>query len=97
MGSQQSPLDHTPLARGGGPGLPAPPARDTRLRCQVAVAPVAVSDGMYVIVPGQEHGLEIVAGNWEPRRDVELPAVGNTCVVVFDSDGDAWVPIWSPY
>lgn len=52
---------------------------------------------MIVAVRGQEHGIEIVAGHWEPRRDVELPVVGNDCLVVFDSDGDAWVPTWAPY
>lgn len=96
-GRRRRVLDRTSLARGGGFGTPAPPKREATIRVVVVVAPAAVSDPMIVLPEGELHGLQIPAGNWQPRRDVELPSAGNSCLVVFDELGDAWVPVWSPY
>lgn len=42
---------------------------------------------------GATIGEIIPAENWTPRG-LSLPAVGDTCLVVYDDQGDAFVPVW---
>ena len=32
---------------------------------------------------------------WMPRGDL-FPSAGDPCLVVFDDDGEAWIPAWVP-
>jgi hypothetical protein len=43
----------------------------------------------------QKYSYTVPAGQWMPRGST-LPIAGDLCLVVFDDDGDAWVPAWSP-
>jgi hypothetical protein len=43
----------------------------------------------------QKYSYEVPAGQWMPRGD-DLPIDGDTCLVVFDDNGDTWVSAWSP-
>ncbi len=40
-----------------------------------------------------DYSFEVLGDHWMPRG-VTLPAAGDTCLVVFDDDGDAWVTGW---
>jgi hypothetical protein len=64
------------------------------LRGRIQRAPVSNIDSMTVVVPAysEEHDYEIPATQWLPRSTVP-PVAGTWCVVVIDSDGDAWVPV----
>jgi hypothetical protein len=42
----------------------------------------------------QKYSYEVPAGQWM-ARGLALPIAGDTCLVVFDDNGDAWVPAWS--
>lgn len=88
--------DLTPLARGGGAGAPSNQTRPLTARGEVAVAPRSEGDVMQVTVRTvtRQFGVEIPAGNWEPRG-AALPTVGAECLVVFDDLGDAFVPVWA--
>lgn len=61
----------------------------------VAVAPASESSSLFVVLPGYstQASYEVPAGNWSPRG-LALPAVGNPCVLIFDENGEGWVPIW---
>ena len=90
--------DLTPLARGGGAGVPANTGQQRPLteRGTVVVAPTSEADKMVVVTSSSstDYGIEIPAGNWTPRGTA-LPALGAECLVVFDDVGDAFVPTWS--
>ena len=90
--------DLTPLARGGGAGRPVGEShqRSVTARGIVAKAPTSPTSSMWVIVPGltPRYGAEVPARNWRPDTDGSLPAKDTTCLVVFDDQGDAWVPLW---
>ena len=90
--------DLTPLARGGGAGVPANTSQQRPLteRGTVAVAPTSESDRMVVVTTSssKDYGVVIPAGNWSPRG-TSLPALGAECLVVFDDVGDAFVPTWA--
>ena len=90
--------DLTPLARGGGAGVPANTSQQRPLteRGTVAVAPTSESDRMVVVTTSssKDYGVEVPAGNWSPRGTA-LPTLGAECLVVFDDVGDAFVPTWA--
>lgn len=75
----------------------------------VARAPGSASEVLHVTFPvmGRRYHVQVPPGNWDSKPvpatdgddgDVflapQLPGAGAVCLVVFDSDGDAWVPIW---
>lgn len=76
---------------------PAPAERPSVARGRVVKAPASASDSMSVVLINYSNALEyeVVAGNWEPRG-ASLPKIGDACPVLFDDDGDAWVPVWAP-
>jgi hypothetical protein len=43
----------------------------------------------------QKYSYTVPAGQWIPRG-TDLPIVGDLCLVIFDDNDDAWVPVWSP-
>jgi hypothetical protein len=51
---------------------------------------------MAVVLENYSRSLEfeVPAGQWAERAG--LPNPGDLCLVVFDDDGDAWVPVWRP-
>jgi hypothetical protein len=63
------------------------------LRGRVKRAPSSATDSMTVVIPAysEDQDYEIPSGQWTPRGPTP-PAVGTWCVVLLDSDGDAWVP-----
>ena len=76
----------------GGPG---PQSTDDVARGQIARAPVSDADTLYVVTPDLSLALayEVPSAQWAHASN--LPAVGTECVLVFDEQGDAWVPIWA--
>jgi len=91
-------LDLSSLHRGGGAGQPADATQQRALTARgiVARAPASESDSMHVVIKGVslDQGFEVVAGNWTPRGSA-LPAKGAECLIVFDDEGDACVPVYS--
>lgn len=91
-------LDLSSLHRGGGAGQPADATQTRALTARgiVARAPASESDSMHVVIKGTSltDGYEVIAGNWTPRGST-LPAKGAECLIVFDDEGDACVPVWS--
>lgn len=87
--------DLTPLGRGGGAGRTTKQQRPITARGVVALAPGAETAAMVVTVNwrGKTIGEIIPAGNWSPRGTA-LPVVGDVCLVVYDDEGDAFVPVW---
>lgn len=69
-------------------------SRPLACRGEVAVPPANDASPMTVILVNYSRALayEIPATNWMPRA--ALPVAGSSCLVVFDDDGDAWVPVW---
>jgi hypothetical protein len=51
---------------------------------------------MAVVLPdyGPAYPFDVAAGHWMPRGAL-LPTANAQCLVVFDDEGDAWVPAWS--
>lgn len=74
---------------------PRRPGRPVAARGRVSKAPSAVDQPLEVILINfsSSYSYEVPGGNWTARGST-LPAKGNGCVVVFDDDGDAWVPVW---
>jgi hypothetical protein len=62
----------------------------------VAVAPSSESETLQVVLGDitRQYGIEVPAGNWSPRGSA-LPLAGAECLVVFDNQGDAFVPVWA--
>jgi hypothetical protein len=77
----------------GGP--PAAAGGRQVLRGRVARAPGSLGDSMEVLVPGFSGVLSyaVPAQNWTARGSA-LPAAGASCLVVLDSDNDAFVPVY---
>lgn len=74
-------------------------------RGMVNRAPLTATSEMTVVLLNYASSLEhrVPASNWMPRWTtgatavtVVLPAKGDRCLVAFDDDGDAWVPVWGP-
>lgn len=89
--------DLSPLAGGAGPaGAQAPQTPWITGRGTVAIAPASESDQMVVTIGtlGNTYGQVVPAGNWAPRGGT-LPAVGADCLVTYDDQGDAFVPVWN--
>lgn len=74
------------------------PARSTRpiaARGIVTRAPTGPTDSIVVALLNYSYDgtFEIPAASWTPKV-LTLPSVDDRCLVVFDDDGDAWVPAW---
>lgn len=71
-------------------------ARPAIARARVVRVPASLADSLTVALinfsPNYEY--EVPAGNWV-LRGTALPVVGDSCVVVFDDNGDAWVAGWT--
>jgi hypothetical protein len=66
-------------------------------RGKVRKAPATAASPLTVTLVNfsQKYSYTVPAGQWMPRGST-LPIVGDACLVVFDDDGDAWVPAWNP-
>jgi hypothetical protein len=78
-----------------------PPARKPRppvARGRVVDAPATAGDPMTVVLVNYSPAwkFDVPASNWMPAAGDNLPAAGDVCVVLFDDDGDAWVPAYGP-
>ena len=69
--------------------------RELTARGEVAVAPTSEAQALMVVIGDitRQYGIEVPAGNWGARGSA-LPVAGDTCLVVFDNVGDAFVPVW---
>jgi hypothetical protein len=67
-------------------------ARRQVLRAVISRAPVDDTDSLEAVVPGFASHLsyEVEPTNWVPRGST-LPTLGALCLLVLDSDGDAWM------
>jgi hypothetical protein len=90
----------------GGPDRSNPTGtagRPPAARGKVSRAPASAQDSMGVTLVNftATYDYEVPASNWRPRVAVSdgalvlnLPARDDRALVVFDDDGDAWVPEW---
>lgn len=74
------------------------PRRTTRTliaRARVTRAPATASDKIRVAVVNYSNtsDYEVPAVQWA-KVPGDLPRVGDSCVVMFDDEGDVWVPVW---
>jgi hypothetical protein len=62
-------------------------------RARVVRAPVDLADHVDValINYSARYTYEVPAANWAAARGTTLPAVGASCMVAFDDDGDVWL------
>lgn len=79
-------------------GLVGGPERFSRpsvARGRVVKAPSGVDATMTVVLINYSaiHDYEVPGSQWTAQPN-DLPMVGDRCVVLFDDDGDAWVPTW---
>lgn len=78
----------------GGPDRPGkgPPIA----RGEVMIPPASVDDDMKVALENYSRDwlFEVPASNWMPRPNGAIPEAQMVCVVLFDDDGDVWVPCW---
>lgn len=77
------------------------PDRNTRqvtARGRVVKGPDALDSPLTVVVQNfsGSYEYEIPSLNWSPRG-ATLPEIGDECLVVFDDEGDAWVPTWTGF
>lgn len=81
--------DISQLLNPGGRDTPPPLSV---LRGIITRAPLSDTDSLHVSVPSYALDLsyEVPAGQWVPRG-ASLPAYGTFCVLLIDSDGDAWL------
>lgn len=79
------------LLRSGSPHLEHPPVA----RGKIVAPPADDSSPLQVTLIGYSSDLpyEIPATQWMSIPG-DLPAKDDTCLVVFDNHGDAWVPVW---
>lgn len=80
-------------------GGPATHHQERPLCCRGTVirAPATRFETVRVILPdySTEVAYDVPGTNWTPWGTA-LPGLGNLCLVVFDSLGDAWIPSWEP-
>lgn len=76
-------------------GRPRGINRAMSARGKVLIAPESGSDNLRVALVNysSEFFFEVPGTNWLSRGSA-LPQVDDVCLVVFDDDGDAWVPVW---
>jgi hypothetical protein len=76
-------------------GGPQRRTRPSTCRGRVVVAPADNDDAMHVVLVNYSaaYSYEIPAAQWTSVSG-DLPGVGDVCLVVFDDEGDAWVPAW---
>lgn len=76
-------------ARGSRPGRPV------AARGRVSKAPVGIDQPLEVTLINLSGSIpyEVPGTNWNARGST-IPAKGDVCIVVFDDDGDAWMPVW---
>lgn len=69
--------------------------RPLTLRGRVVGAPLYHDDVMKVVAINytSEFSFDLPGTNWVNRGSA-LPQADDVCLIVFDDDGDAWVPIW---
>lgn len=77
----------------GGPDRTPP--RPITARGRVVKAPAALDQPMTVVIPNFSLAFEyeVPGFNWSPRGTT-LPEVNDECLIVFDEEGDVWVPTW---
>lgn len=78
--------------------LPSPPAQPRRLlEGRVSTAPASPSDLLGVTLDARDYdGPELDDCPWTPRPELELPSLGDLCLVAM-TRRRAWVVTWWPY
>jgi hypothetical protein len=77
---------------GGGPHNDYVPTNVCRGKIKRAPSDAADSMTVVLINFSEDYDYEVPGSNWMPRAS--LPTVGQSCVVLIDDDGDAWVPCY---
>lgn len=74
-------------------GAPPSGQREAIAKGIVVEAPASNDDALSVVVAGFTSDFDYLVppGNW--ARAAILPAAGAACLIVFDDNGDAWVPV----
>jgi len=60
----------------------------------IANNPSAFGKQVYVIIPDISKDHRWGPCNWQPQDNMNLPVVGNSCLVVFDNQRAPWVSNW---
>jgi hypothetical protein len=60
----------------------------------IANNPSAFGKQVYVIIPDISKDHRWGPCNWQPQDNMNLPVVGNSCLVVFDNQRAPWVASW---
>lgn len=63
----------------------------------IAVAPTDQNELVEVIIPEFDPHLKWGPCRWQARSDTALPAVGDSCLVIFDNRREGWVVAWWPF
>lgn len=56
-----------------------------------------MGERIMVVVPAINPTLAIGPCRWQARDDTSHPARGDSCLVVFDDNDEAWVAAWWPF
>jgi microcystin-dependent protein len=70
--------------------------RETLSMGTIVATPASENASLFVVVEGftSEDAYTVPAGNWS-ARGAALPTPGALCLVAFDENGEAWVPVWA--
>ena len=79
---------------GGTPTRATPSAPTLTARGVVSKAPNNVHSSLFVVIPTFSPDYEFEVEIWAPQG-VTLPQKGAACLVIFDEQGDAYVPVWN--
>jgi hypothetical protein len=77
------------------PDRPDLPVQEGGHAGRVHTAPASTTARLLVTLTALPDGAPLEA-LWQPRAHQDLPSEDDRCLVVFDDDGEAWVPVWWP-
>lgn len=63
----------------------------------IASNPADLEDRVDVVIPDLDSRLSIRGCRWQSRDATSLPIRGDTCLVIFDNNKEAWVVAWWPF
>lgn len=63
----------------------------------IATTAADFDERIAVTIPDLDPNLRIEGCRWQARDAVSLPARGDTCLVIFDNNKEAWVVCWWPF
>jgi hypothetical protein len=63
----------------------------------IASSPVDFADRVSIRIPDMTDELVFPDLRWMARNSTELPAPGDSCLILFDNDREPWVIAWWPF